>query len=139
MRLSFDRIMSVFSCSVLTDTFERLDLYGFGRLAYFFHAAQSFNGDVSAWIISHVTSLAGTFSSATVFNRDVSLWETSRVVDLTSAFQSANSFDFDLSKWNTERVTLMDHLFQVCLFDYPSTRVGLVAIIRELKDLHRED
>ena len=45
-----------------------------------------FNGDVSQWDVSAVTSMAFMFSSAEYFNGDVSKWDVSAVTDMRNMF-----------------------------------------------------
>jgi surface protein len=43
----------------------------------------SFNGDLSLWNVSRVTTLRRIFRQATSFNSDISNWDVSRVTDMT--------------------------------------------------------
>eukprot|EP00519_Triparma_laevis_P003093 CAMPEP_0182500088 /NCGR_PEP_ID=MMETSP1321-20130603/8263_1 /TAXON_ID=91990 /ORGANISM="Bolidomonas sp., Strain RCC1657" /LENGTH=49 /DNA_ID= /DNA_START= /DNA_END= /DNA_ORIENTATION= len=44
-----------------------------------FYEAKAFNGDLSTWNVSNVTTMAGMFGSASVFNGDLSSWDVSNV------------------------------------------------------------
>lgn len=43
---------------------------------------RSFNGDVSLWDVSKVTTLFNTFRQASVFNSDISKWDVSKVTTI---------------------------------------------------------
>jgi surface protein len=73
--------------------------------------AHAFNGDISGWNVSHVTSLLNTFGGAYSFNGDISNWDVSNVETLSWTFHDAKSFDGDLSNWNTSSATEMVFLF----------------------------
>ena len=74
-------------------------------------AAQLFNGDISNWDVSRVTTMRYMFAWATSFNSDLSKWDVSRVTNMGSMFNYASSFNSDLSEWNVSRVTDMYAMF----------------------------
>ena len=57
-----------------------------------FNGAASFNGDLSRWDVSQVTTLYRTFSRATPFNGDLNRWDVSQV---TSLYVRHSSFPAD--------------------------------------------
>jgi surface protein len=68
--------------------------------------AATFNGDISKWITSSVTSLRNTFSSAAAFNGDMSKWDTSEVTNMRYTFYKAASFTgTGIDLWNINKVT----------------------------------
>ena len=57
-----------------------------------FNKAAAFNGDVSAWITSSVTSMQNTFSYATSFTgTGVDLWNINKVKNIRSIFYGATA------------------------------------------------
>jgi surface protein len=86
------------------------DLSGTTNMYGMFENA-SFNGDISKWDTSAVTSMLYMFYRATSFNGDLSKWDTSAVTDMSHMFQDATSFNGDLSKWDTSAVTRMYAMF----------------------------
>jgi surface protein len=68
-----------------------------------FEHASAFNGDISKWDVSSVTSMNGMFVRASAFNSDISEWDVSKCTDarsFASMFRFASSFDQNLSSWN---------------------------------------
>merc|ERR1719247_3131356 len=51
-----------------------------------------FNGYISKWDVSSVTSMFGMFMEAKLFNRDISKWDVSRVTSMDDMFYNAASF-----------------------------------------------
>ena len=61
-----------------------------------FSGARSFNGDISKWDVSSVSSMPGMFWGATSFNCDISKWDVSRVTNMDHMFWGAVSFKHNL-------------------------------------------
>ena len=96
-----------------------------------FANAPKFNGDLSGWDVSQVTSLRQTFRKATTFNSDLSRWDTGMVTTMDSLCKStrpslgrrstsllclfsvnfAVNFNADINGWNTSSVTTLARLF----------------------------
>ena len=51
----------------------------------FSYELRNFNGDISQWDVSHVTSMDSMFKNSK-FNGDISMWDTSNVKDMYSMF-----------------------------------------------------
>jgi len=64
-----------------------------------------FNGDLSSWDISSVTSMKGTFQSSRKFNGDISAWDTSSVTSMDETFAFTAGFNRDLSTWDISNVS----------------------------------
>jgi uncharacterized protein (TIGR02145 family) len=73
--------------------------------------ASSFNGDISSWNVSNVTTLQQMFRGASSFNGDISSWDVSNVTTMGSMFISASSFNGDISSWDVSSVTNMQSMF----------------------------
>ena len=71
----------------------------------------TYNGDISHWDTSAVTSMSGTFANNTAFNQDLSGWDVSSVQTMDRLFFNATAFDQDLSGWTTSSVTTMEAMF----------------------------
>jgi len=82
-----------------------------------FQRANLFNGDVSNWDTSNVTSFQSLFSmygvATGVFNRNLNSWNTSNVTNMSDMFQN-QSFNSDISNWDTSNVTDMSAMFINC-------------------------
>ena len=61
--------------------------------------ADKFNGDISKWDVSRVTTMFAMFYRASSFNGDLAKWDVSGVADMQAMFSEASSFKGDLSKW----------------------------------------
>ena len=74
-------------------------------------ASSSFNGDISAWDVSHVTDMKSMFSGATAFNQTLNNWDVSSVTNMSDMFKGATSFNQSLSNWDVSYVTNMSNMF----------------------------
>ena len=73
----------------------------------------SFNTSLSSWDVSNVTTMSYMFYGAAAFNQDISSWNVGRVTDMTRMFDFADVFSQDLSSWNTINVTYCGN-FSTC-------------------------
>ncbi|KAL3756833.1 hypothetical protein ACHAWU_001345 [Discostella pseudostelligera] len=64
-----------------------------------FFNATLFNGDLTGWDVSSITSMKSMFENALAFNGDLSSWDVSSVVDMTEMFRGADTFNQDLCAW----------------------------------------
>ena len=71
----------------------------------------SFNGDISSWDVSSVTTMQSMFDGATSFNGDISGWDVSSVTNMYDMFNHASSFNQDLSSWDVSSVINMANMF----------------------------
>ncbi len=62
-------------------------------------ASNRFNGDISGWDVSKVTTMHYMFYGATVFNGDISGWDVSKVTNMSNMFNGARAFNQDLEEW----------------------------------------
>merc|ERR1712238_434345 len=79
--------------------------------------ATEFNGDVSDWDVSSVTSMNSMFAFVTKFNGDVSDWDVSSVTDMDFMFEGATNFNSDVSDWDVSSVTSMIFMFEGSAFN----------------------
>ena len=79
---------------------------------YMFSGAKAFNGDISKWDVSRVTNMQDMFARASAFNGDISKWNVGSVTNMRGVFFLATSFNGDISKWDVSRVTNMISMFQ---------------------------
>lgn len=73
-----------------------------------------FNGDISKWNVSKVENMDSTFAESK-FNGDISKWDVSKVKDMSAAFY-ASEFNGDLSKWKTKSLRYMPNIFNSSKF-----------------------
>ena len=74
-----------------------------------------FNGDISKWDVSHVTSMMGMFKGNITFQGDISKWDVSNVNMMNSMFEGSK-FDGDISNWDVSGVKNMSKMFQESYF-----------------------
>ena len=82
-----------------------------------FYDAIAFNGDISKWGVSSVTSMNGMFWNAKAFNGDISKWDVSGVTDMDGMFWDAKAFNGDIADWDVTRVKIMDGMFHDTTFN----------------------
>ena len=77
-----------------------------------------FDGDISAWNVSHVEIMDEMFKEAayTGKNGDISTWDVSNVKSMSNMFEFS-SYNGDLSKWDVSNVEYMDNMFSGSDFD----------------------
>jgi surface protein len=80
-------------------------------MMYSFGAATAFNQNIGNWNTSNVTNMEYTFTNATAFNGNIGNWNTSKVTSIAGMFTDAPAFNQDLSGWNTSNVTKMSSTF----------------------------
>lgn len=79
------------------------------NMDWWFSSWTDFNGDISYFDTSNVTSLKGTFDKCK-FNGDISLWDVSKVKDMSYMFNTSE-FSGDISCWDTSNVENMSYMF----------------------------
>ena len=70
-----------------------------------------FDGDISSWDVSGVTHMSGMFQNADSFNGNLSVWDISDVISMQYMFYNASSFNGDISSWDISGVTDMRSMF----------------------------
>ena len=71
-------------------------------------AAGSFDGDISAWNTTSVTTMAGMFYIASSFNQPIGGWDVAKVTDMKRMFLFASAFNQPLGNWTVDEVTSMN-------------------------------
>ena len=70
-----------------------------------------FNGNVSKWDTSNVSTMNNMFGGASAFNQDISNWNTSNVTNMGNMFKEASAFNQDISNWDVRRVARISMIF----------------------------
>jgi len=73
--------------------------------------ASTFNGDISAWDVSHIKCMSNLFSGAKNFNRPLADWNVSNVKYMSGMFNEASEFNQSISNWNVSNVKSMMSMF----------------------------
>ena len=61
-------------------------------MGFMLYAAEAFDGDISKWDVSKVTTMARMFMGTKLFNGDIAAWDASSVTSMISMFQYATVF-----------------------------------------------
>jgi surface protein len=79
-------------------------------MGFMFYSTGKFTQNLNDWDVSNVKNMSAMFRES-VFNGDISNWNVSSITTFNSMFFSASSFDRDLSSWNTSNATSMNLMF----------------------------
>ena len=135
---NLDQQEAFYGCANMTCTATDAPLIATTVFYRMFRGCTNFNGDLSNWDVSNVTSLAQMFYSCNAFtgkgleNWDISSadaieymffncpnfngkiggWNTSGVTTMRYVFQQCSIFNQDISSWDTSLVTRMNNMFQ---------------------------
>ena len=114
---------SFYGCSNMTsDATDKPNLTSVNSLSmsFMFAGCEKFNGDISSWNTSKVTSMYSMFWGASEFNQPIGGWNTSRVTNMYSMFSGASKFNQPIGNWVTNEVINMSRMFSGAhKFNYP--------------------
>ncbi|MDD9908757.1 MAG: BspA family leucine-rich repeat surface protein, partial [Ahrensia sp.] len=96
--------------NIVYNATDNPDLSGVTSLREMFRSS-NFNGDISGWDVSNITTMQSMFSGADAFNQDIGGWDTSSVTNMTSMFSGTDIFNQDISGWDTSSVTTLQSMF----------------------------
>jgi surface protein len=71
----------------------------------------AFNQDISNWDVSQVTNMEDMFYNATSFNQNIGNWDVSKVTDISGMFRNASDFNQDISNWKLDSAFAMSGMF----------------------------
>ena len=77
-----------------------------------FRDATAFNQPLNTWTVSSVTNMSAMFRDATAFNQPLNNWDVSKVIDMSLMFYRATAFNQSLNRWNVAEVTDMSSMFE---------------------------
>ena len=100
---------------------------GITNMSGLFLNNSTFNGDISTWDVSNVTSMSRMFENS-IFNQPIDDWDVSKVENMSSMFESS-VFDQDISDWDVSRVRNTTSMFESSIFngDISTWDVSLVT------------
>lgn len=85
---------------------------------YTFRDLALFNGDLTSWDVSGVTSMFGMFFNCTSFSGiGLDTWNVGNVTDMGYIFRSCIPFNSDISSWNVSSVTNTEQMFYGTAFN----------------------
>ena len=70
-----------------------------------------FNGDLSNWDTSRVTTMRKMFFKASAFDGDLSRWNTSQVTTTQRMFEYASRFNGEIGNWDVKKLKSMGAMF----------------------------
>ena len=73
-----------------------------------------FNGNISKWDVSNVTSMEYMFFVCKSFNQDISSWDVSNVTNMEGMFCECESFNKDISTWDVSNIRNNEDMFYYC-------------------------
>ena len=122
-------------CNKLTHVFGMTG-YGSAPPAGIFQSMQQtfkscsiFNGDISSWDVSQVTSFAGTFDSAFLFDQPIDGWNVGNGLTFSRMFSGASAFNHALNSWDVSKSKAFESMFfQATLFNKPLNNWTLTAL-----------
>ena len=88
-----------------------VDMSNLFRVEAGYSGTASFNGDISHWDTSSVTTTFAMFVSSSAFNQDIGDWDTSSVTNMNNMFTFARAFNQAIGNWDTSSVTDMGSMF----------------------------
>ncbi len=83
---------------------------GVTNTMYMFRGASIFNGDISGWNVSSVTTMDNMFLNTNLFNQNIGSWDVGNVTIMSEMFANAKAFNQNLT-WNVGKVTKMNAMF----------------------------
>ena len=89
-------------------------LFNAGGILFKNEIFTNFNGNVSLWDVSNVTSMQCMFRGCEKFNGDISRWNVSKVKDMELMFCECKEFNCDISHWNISNVENIHCMFLFC-------------------------
>ncbi|MEX0363461.1 MAG: BspA family leucine-rich repeat surface protein, partial [Allomuricauda sp.] len=120
-----------YGCSSFNGDLSNWDVSTITSMAYMFMGATSFNdGSLNNWNVNSTTIMGYMFYGASSFNQDLSNWDVSKVENMTGMFDHAFAFDQNLGGWDIRSVEKMEHMLTssgLSPENYSATLVGWEA------------
>ena len=76
-----------------------------------FYTSHSFNGDITRWDTSSVTTMNHMFYRAYKFNQPIGSWDVSKVRNMKDMFLYSYEFNQPIGSWDVSHVTNMEQMF----------------------------
>lgn len=87
-----------------------------------FSNTRDFNGDVSGWDVSNVSTMSWLFYNASSFNGSLRNWNVSGVTEMSGLFSRASAFSSDISTWCVAGIQSEPPAFSVPACPLPASR-----------------
>ena len=103
---NFTKGFTFYGCSNLTCSATDIPTIESSDSLFMFRMCTSFNGDISGWDITSITSMYGMFNTATSFDQNLGVWNMSSVTNLgdflTNVTLSTTNYDALLIGWASQ-------------------------------------
>ena len=93
---------------------SKWDVSNVTTMSFMFGGCFEFNCDLNEWDVSNVTDMTGTFSNCKTFNKPLDKWDVRNVVKMQATFTGAEKFNQDISNWQPISCTNMKWMFAAC-------------------------
>ena len=90
------------------------DVSNVTTMEYMFYECENFDCDISKWDVSNVEKMTCMFWECKQFNCNMSRWNVSNVTDIACMFWGCEKFNCDLSQWDVSNVETMQNTFDYC-------------------------
>ena len=104
-------MLRLFSSSNFNGDISKWDVSNVTTMKDMFFKAKAFNQDIGDWKVSKVTNMSTMFAISTAFNQDIGKWDVSNVTNMSYMFYTATSFNQNIGNWNVSKVIYMSYMF----------------------------
>lgn len=109
---TMDMGSTFYLCSKFNGNLSTWDVSNVTSFYRCFRNCNLFNQPLNSWDVGSATTFQEMFRQAPLFNQPLSNWDVSGVFNMSQMFYNATAFNQDLSNWDTGNVTSMNQMFR---------------------------